>query len=244
MMWSDYQKFMEVAPKECQYPYVYQCPFTEQEALIEASRLRRSDTTGFTKWEHENVGKQYDRGIFLDIFPMFYIPDSEEERRAQKEIVLYYWRVIRGYEALQYKKRTGSLNPSYNSYIPVFQEYYKKMGSQSIDIFNLKKQYLDACAWENVRSKEVGYTSKKCHLKSLMWETKWFESFVELPFEYTKIWCPAEYEKVLEHLYGDWRTPIRGKSEHEMFAIDPETPWKEYVLSHDLYPCYNTASHT
>ena len=159
MMWSDYQKFMEVAPKECQYPYVYQCPFTEQEALIEASRLRRSDTTGFTKWEHENVGKQYDRGIFLDIFPMFYIPDSEEERRAQKEIVLYYWRVIRGYEALQYKKRTGSLNPSYNSYIPVFQEYYKKMGSQSIDIFNLKKQYLDACAWENVRSKEVGYTS-------------------------------------------------------------------------------------
>ena len=65
-----------------------------------------------------------------------------------------------------------------------------------------------------------------------MWNTEWFDQVVELPFEDTQIPCPGEYEKVLEKQYGDWKTPVRGGASHEIAAIDPEIPWKEYVLSH------------
>ena len=37
------------------------------------------------------------------------------------------------------------------------------------------------------------------------------------------------YEKVLEREYGDWRTPVMGSSEHEMFAVDTEIPWKSFI---------------
>ena len=231
MMWSDYQKFMEVAPLECQYPYFYQCPSTEPEALAGASRLRRSDTTGFTKWEHENVGPDYDRGIFIDIFPMFYVPDSEEERSAQKEQVMFLWKAIRGHDALFYKQRTGISNPSYDQYIPEYQEYCRRIGTDQVDIAALKLQYLDACAWGNARSREVGGTSTKCHVRRSMWDTEWFESFIELPFENTTICCPAAYDQVLTRHFGDWRTPVQGASEHEMVVVDTQTPWRAYDYS-------------
>ncbi len=69
--WNDYKTFMEVAPKECEYPYFFQSFLTEADGEASACRLRRSDTTGFTKWEYENVGADYDKGIFIDIFPLF-----------------------------------------------------------------------------------------------------------------------------------------------------------------------------
>ena len=65
-----------------------------------------------------------------------------------------------------------------------------------------------------------------------MWNTEWFDQTIYLPFENTVIPCPREYEKVLEKQYGDWRTPVHGSSMHEMYYIDPELPWAEYLLSH------------
>ena len=65
--WQDYVKFMEVAPKECQYPYCFQSFLTDKDGEISANRMRRSDTTGLTQWESENItDKDYDRGIFID----------------------------------------------------------------------------------------------------------------------------------------------------------------------------------
>ena len=73
--WPDYKCLLEVAPKECHYPYFFQSFLTEKDGEVAGCRLRRSDTTGFTKWEHLNVGPDYDRGIFIDIFPLFNVPD-------------------------------------------------------------------------------------------------------------------------------------------------------------------------
>ena len=231
MMWSDYKVFMEVAPKECQYPFFYQCPYTEPEALAGASRLRRSDTTGFTKWEHENVGPEYDRGIFIDIFPMFYVPDLEEERIRQKEQVMFYWKAIRGHDALVFKEKTGMTSQAYDQYIPEYLEYCRSLNGSPFDIVKLKERYLEVCAWGNKRSKEVGGTSTKCHVRRSMWDTEWFESYIELPFENTTICCPSQYDKVLERHFGDWRTPVMGPSDHEMYAADAHIPWREFDLT-------------
>ena len=54
MLWPDYKKLMEVAPQECCSPFVFQGIYSDPYSMVVASRLRRSDTTGFTKWEYEN----------------------------------------------------------------------------------------------------------------------------------------------------------------------------------------------
>ena len=222
--WEDYKKFMEVAPDECEYPYFFQSFLTETDGEASASRLRRSDTTGFTKWEHENVGPDYDRGIFIDIFPLFNVPDSEEERRIQKESIMFFWKCIRGHDALSQIQRGGMPNKDYVQYIP----YYKSV-SQGMTIIDIKWAYLNACAMVQSRTKEVGATSSRVHLPSLMWKSELYDSYVELPFEDTTIRCPAQYEKVLDKQYGDWRTPVENGARHEMVAVDTETPWREFI---------------
>lgn len=228
LLWPDYQKLMDVAPRECEYPYFFQCIYTDTEALPGTCRLRRSDTTGFTRWEQENIGPEYDRGVFIDIFPLFYVPESIEERQKQKEKVLWLWEVIRGHDAYQYERRTGKRNAAYSKYIPSFLKYYETMG-EDFDIVKLKEEYLHACAWGDTRTNVVGETSVKCHGANAMWDTEWFENCVEMPFENTTINCPAAYDEVLTRVYGDWRTPIKGASEHEIVAFDAKMPWRRYL---------------
>lgn len=222
--WEDYKKLLVVAPGECQYPYFFQSFLTEVEGEASASRLRRSDTTGFTKWEHENVGPDYDRGLFIDIFPLFNVPDSDEERRIQKESIMFFWKCIRGHNATIQIQRGSVPNKDYLQYIP----YYKSV-CQTMSIRDLKWAYLNACAMTNERTKEIGATSSRVHLPSLMWDSNLYDSYVELPFESTTIRCPAEYEKVLDKQYGEWRTPVKNGSRHEMVAVDTKKTWRQFL---------------
>lgn len=237
LMWPDYKKLMEVAPQECQYPFCFQGIYSDPNAMAVSSRLRRSDTTGFTKWEHENAEPGYDLGIFIDIFPLFFVPDSLQERAEQREKVMHLWRCIHGHDALIRLQRGDFVNEKYKSFIP---EYLSLCRDRSIccvenpNIVWLKEEYLKACAAGDTKTKEVGTTATYCHAANQMWNSEWFEKTVELPFETTTVNCPAEYVKVLEKEYGDWKTPVMGGAEHEMFVADTETPWKVYLGIHSL----------
>lgn len=221
--WEDYKKLLEIAPNECQYPYFFQSFLTEKDGEVGASRLRRSDTTGYTMWEQKNVGPDYDKGIFIDIFPLFSIPDSEQEKAVQKESILFFWKCMRGHDALKQAKM-GKVNDDYIQYIP----YYKSV-CKSMSIVDIKWAYLNACAMESRETKEVGATSSRVHLPSLMWDASLYKTYVDLPFENTTIKCPIEYEKVLDKQYGNWRVPVENGARHEMAVIDTETPWREFL---------------
>ena len=222
--WEDYKKLLIVAPNECHYPYFFQSFLTEKDGEASACRLRRSDTTGFTKWELENVGPDYNKGIFIDIFPLFNIPDDKDEQIKQKESIIFFWKCIRGHDALSQIQRGMKPNKDYLQYIP----YYKSV-CQSMDIVKIKWAYLNACAMIEQKTREIGGTSSRVHQPNLMWNSEWYDSYVELPFENTTIRCPAEYEKVLTKQYGDWRTPVENGSRHEMVAVDTEIPWKKFL---------------
>lgn len=221
--WLDYKKFLEVAPAECEYPYFFQSFLTDEEGEASASRLRRSDTTGFTKWEYDNVGDNYNKGIFIDIFPLFNVPDKEEEKAIQKESVIFFWKCMRGYEANK-KIESGKVpNSDYVPYIP----YYKSV-CQSMTITDIKWAYLNACAMEREETIEVGATSSRVHKPNLMWDASLYKSYIDLPFENTTIRCPEQYEKVLDKQYRDWRVPVKNGSRHEMVAISTKIAWKDF----------------
>ena len=222
----DVALFFFFFPKECSYPYYFQSFLTEEDGEASASRLRRSDTTGFTKWEHENVGKEYDRGIFIDIFPLFYVPDSPSERIIQKETILFFWKCIRGHDALTQINHGMVPNSDYVQYIPYF-----KSVSQSMNIVDLKWAYLNACGMVESPTKMIGGTSSRVHQTNLMWDSLWYRDYILLPFENTTIRCPIDYEKVLDRQYGDWKIPVKNGSRHEMVAVDTTTPWRLFDMS-------------
>lgn len=219
LMWKDYQKLLEVAPKECTYPYFFQSYLTDSNSEASASRLRRSDTTGFTKWEAENCGDDYNKGIFIDIFPLFYVSDSKLVRYFQKKTIMFFWKCIRGHNALQQISRGQKVNETYRKYIP----YYKFI-SKFLNITSIKEKYLKACAISFGQTKTLGATSSRVHQENLMWKAADYEKIIELPFENVKISCPFQYEKVLTKQYGDWKTPVKNGARHEMVAVDTKNP--------------------
>lgn len=231
MPFSDYKRLMMLAVSEFQYPYFLQCIYTERDSILSGARLRRSDTTGFTMWEMQNVRPDYDKGIFIDIFPLFYVPDSPVLRQKQWDDVMFYWKSAHGFDAVNQRNRGVPVNPQYEKYLPIFDAYCEMEGTQNIDIVKLKERYYDACDMVKIRTKEIGPTSAMCHHSKFLYNTEWFDKYIDIPFENTTICCPADFDRILERQYGDWRTPVKGSSIHTMAGLDPYTPWREFDMS-------------
>ena len=62
----------------------------------------------------------------------------------------------------------------------------------------------------------------------------WFKNVVYLPFENIHIPAPAEYDKILTVLYGDYHEFVRGGSTHEEVIMDPDIPYGEYFSKYIL----------
>ena len=103
---EDYQRFLELGAKEFSYPYYLSSHVTDPlYGGITNSRIRRLDTTACSKWEYDNHvatgDKNYKLGVWIDVFPLSYIPEDEETRAVQKAQIMDVWKAIRGHGALR-----------------------------------------------------------------------------------------------------------------------------------------------
>lgn len=220
--WEDYKRLLQIAPIEAKEPYFFQCHLTDVFAEASHSRLRNSNTTGCTQWEFENIKSlSYNRGIFIDIFPMFPVPESPLVREQQKDEIDKYWRAIRGWNAVQCHQ-VGCQSP-YDKYISFWEEQNK------LSISEIKQKYLESCAMESGEHMEFGATSYRTYLSRFIYKKVWFDESILLPFENTSIISPKNYLEVLTKTYGDWKTPVYNGANHEMVIMDPEDTYRNKV---------------
>ncbi len=221
MIWDDYQKLMDVAEEEFQYPYFLQTYRNELFGEVTCNRLRRSDTTGYTRWEYENaIDPNYNKGIYIDIFPMFPIPKSEEKRLEIKEQIVSFWRALRGWNAIQ--NQNAGIPTQYGEYVSDYLNL-----SKQYSISEIKQLYMNACATADGEFDEIGCTSFRTFNEKLMWDKRWFGKTIELPFEDMTVSCPIEYKKVLAKQYGDWKIPVFNGAYHDMYLWDTELSYTE-----------------
>ena len=220
LLWDDFKLFWQNAPREFEHPYYLQSFKSDINADVSPTlKLRNSETTGSTKWEYDNVKfSSHNKGIFIDIFPLFNVPDSQEERDIQKKEIDAAWRAVRGWNAIQ------NINAGYPSQYEQYISDYESM-SRKMSIERIKERYIDSCAFMGETCTEIGLTACRTHFSKLMWKKEWFEDTVQMPFEFTSVLCPNCYEKVLEKHYGDWRTPISNSAMHEIYILDTEVPY-------------------
>lgn len=225
MMYDDYVKLLQVPAEEFKYPYYLQSYKSDETAEISAARLRHSGTTGCTKWEYDNLKmRNHNKGIFVDIFPLFPVSNDLNVRFAQKDRLDELWRSIRGWNAVN---SIESGHPTiYTKYI---SDWESVKGQYSL--YQLKQLYMDACNEMVGNGELLGMTSFRTHSEKLMWPKEWFDKAIEVPFEDTTISCPVEFDAILTKTYGDWRTPVYNSSIHEMYILDVSTP---FSLKQDL----------
>lgn len=217
MLREDYDKLMEIGPKEFSYPYFLQDHYTDKGYDISVAKLRRSDTT-FIEIENIKHKSQYNQGIFIDIFVWDNIPTNDRNFVSAIN--------QKTYDAFLHKfvlMHRPSINDGIKLPLTTLRFlYYKLLYGSS------EKEYRRLCAMSTQYSKS-DYVANLMYLKSECRLRKWHEDLTEIAFEGMMFPVPADYDELLTDCYGDYMVPVRGASDHTIVYFDANRPYKEVI---------------
>lgn len=191
---EDFDKLMKIAKDELPDDLFMQTKGTDKGCYFYYAKLRRTGTYfGENKFEHTTLHK----GIFIDIFPLDYVPDSPT---LQKFFFKSFTCLI---GMICSKSKTGE--PLYkNSKMP-FIWFFRIL--QAI----LPKSFM---LWLRVvLGKLANKMSQKNYLASLsgfhgfpqeVAPAQWWGDGVDIEFEGHTFRAPSEYHTLLTHMFGDY----------------------------------------
>ena len=217
---KDFDKLCSLAAAEFQSPVFLQTAESDPGYFSGHAKLRNSSTTEIIP---EDMMFDYDKGIFIDIFPLDHIPDNSI--RADWHCVQLF--LLRNLIIL------GS--PAYYAYPhkmivrlfhPVCELLYRKATLRKLNQIyeRLCRKYSG-----HKKARRIAPVSAFPLRKAVRWEPELFESFEYKRFESISLPVPASYDTILCRQFGDYRTPKREKSQHTIVFVSPFLPWRQYM---------------
>lgn len=213
MFREDYDRLLSIARSEFRKPYVFQTAYTEKHYVRGHAQLRDSRTTAIIPVE---LFKDFNQGIFIDIFVLDYVPDDEKEEKAQE------WRAHRLRDKLEF--RANPLRYFMNDRKRFLKSIRYKLKYFTKRSFNkLYGRYEDLFR-QNSASKCSRVASLAWLYSSVRRDKHYYDETVFVDFEHLKVPVPKEYDKLLTVQYGDYMTPVKIPTYHGMIIFDSETP--------------------
>lgn len=218
MMRNDYNKFLKVAEQEFKYPIFLQNTYTDEKYLRGHSQLRNSETTGCIL---EDVDRPFNRGIFIDIFPMDHIPDGKIQLYFHKKRLMVLWRMM---SAGLYYKRTDRHTVKGHLFGLCMKGVFC-----IVDYKKCFKYYEKLCSkYNDKKCKRISYIEYSLGKEKHLWERKWFRGAHKEPFEMIHIAVPDGYDARLTKEYGDYMTIHHAETAHGGVIFEPEIPYQVY----------------
>ena len=201
MMRNDYNKFMEYAKSELEFPYFLQTVYTDKDIMRAHAQLRNSKTTGYMPYEKN---RPYNKGIFIDIFPLDVIPEDPQLKKFSLKIK-FKWKLLNNLVNYKYNKK---------------------------NIVSWAKHYLivkPLTLWMDYKIlyARVSYIAYSHGKKKHIWNKEWFDSAKEVDFEFTKIDIPVGYNERLKTEYGDYMVIKNVPSSHGELILSSEKSYME-----------------
>lgn len=213
----DYNKLMEIGPKEFSDPYFLQNPHTDPNYAYSFAKLRNSKTTVIPR-VFQKAG--FNHGIPIDIFPLDYVclDTFEEDKRKITECIM---------RNSSFMKR-NSVELLNERQLENFKKYKTDDPVKEYDTIH---QIASNPAY---KGSDFVANSAVTSLKSSaqIWRKSWFDITVYHQFECIEIPMPSDIGPRLEAQYGDYMKfpPVeqRGYWHADVFW-DPDKPYKEYI---------------
>jgi len=196
------------------------------------SQLRRNGTAALLKSDY---GKSFNRGIFIDIFVLDYVPnDSNEADRFAYEIGKRYRAFCAPARKTYYKSDNvikRIVKVAWNSFVfPIMNCFYNKR----YNCFDKKSKAFSE--WNSFVAKYNHNTDYVCNIscygtankKAIYYEKELYLDLVQLDFEMFKLYAPKDYDKRLRMEYGDYMVFKIGSSIHGEVFFDVNKSYKEY----------------
>lgn len=206
----DYQRFIQVAPKELPEGWLLRNPFLAEEYDVPFSRVINVLKPNFSEDHLKRFhGCPYIVGV--DIFPLDNKPDNKEDA----ETIYCLMKIIYGaIVAIQEQDEEKS-----NGLLPVIEEMLNIVIDREGHILNQLYRLVDclgATYTEEITEELVLWSWWAYMEKRFEYRTEWYSDSIELPFEHIKLPVPVGYKEILEILYGkDYMIPCNKKGDHD-----------------------------
>lgn len=193
---ADYDKFNSVAQKELGDEYFLQNYNTDKELIHAISRIC---INGTYRCESPYAGCKFNKGTFIDIFPLDTIPDDEDVQRSM------YKKCKKDEQIIKLKFRL----PESNTLIKLL---VKKAIKFSLRLYDEKKLYRrltnDITKYNGMVTNYVGCMCiPEVAPQNIIYEKSLFDEVVKKEFEGFLLPCPIGFDKLLTQIYGDYMTP-------------------------------------
>ena len=224
---ENYDKLCKIAAKEFNHPYFFQTEETDPGCRRGHAQLRNSLTTGILTAEKEYKFK-FNQGIFIDIFPIEDLPDDLNTRNTylRKLTRLRRMEAWIFYMTMGYSDSQNLLKKPFKKLVSLFLKWSH---TSYITPYNKYMNVIKAHKYAN--SKQVAKLFSLPLKERRIWERKYFDSVVYLPFEMLEIPVPSGYIDVLDKFYGNWREYKIGSSSHGGVFFDVNKPYTYYTES-------------
>lgn len=217
---EDYNKFMEIAPKELPKDYVVESSLTEKGYREFHSCIFNALTISVSEERLRNFhGCPFAVGI--DVFPLDFLPRNEEEREGQHAIfhlIGLTVALIKKEERIE--EDEADLQDAFDALEDICGVKFQRelLGTEQesellSSVYKLANQ-LCMCYGEEDGDEFVMYMdyAKWPHK---VYKKEWFDGVVEQPYEGFLIPIPVGYDNILKTIYGDYHARIRSGTCHE-----------------------------
>lgn len=232
MMRKDYDKLLElIKTEELPIPYRFLTPITDPAYGKGMVRLTNVNTTAISA---NNVLYNYNKGIFIDIFPVDAVPDKKWEFKFFKgELkICAHLRIL----CSRYNSNIGTVGLS-RLKCAGYKLLYPLLRSNLITsekVFNMINRI--ASQYEGENTKRVGQVTFLVG-ERLLFDREIFKAVESHPFESIEIKIPSGYDAFLTQQYGDYMKPAQTGTYHGNTCYDVNIPYTEYIPTHkkELY---------
>lgn len=211
MLREDYEKFCRIAPEKLGSRYFLQNWHTDPNYALPFGKIRKRNTL----YTEAKSAVLKENGFYVDIYPLDFAPEKEEERHALARKLLHLFRVKlmkSGYtpwmeeDKIVWKKRIGYLLYQFASLFISQETLIKKYEALAAAV------------------PESGLLYEQSALpKTHYFQKEWCQELADYPFEDGYFPGPKAYDACLSSIYGDYMTlPPEGKREnrHQIVEMD------------------------
>lgn len=211
MLRGDYEKFCRIAPEKMKGAYFLQNWHSDPNYALPFAKIRKRNTV----YTEAKSAVLKENGFYVDIYPLDFAPEGQEDRKALASRLLHLFRVKlmkSGYtpwqedDKINWVKRIG--------YVPY------QMAALLTSQKKLIRQYEALAA----AVPESGILYEQSALpKGFYYDKALYLDLVQYPFEDTQFLGPKDYDTVLSSLYDDYmQLPPEDKREnrHQIIELD------------------------
>ena len=224
---ADYDKLLEVLPKELRKPYVLQTPLTDFERTSTFAQIRNPLTTGIDVGWTERF-QRFNMGIGIDIFPIDGVPESS-------------WAIFRTKLLMILSQSVLGIGLHRNKFVKKsFKEAVCGIVAFAVRMFFGRRFWYGVREWCFARNKIAdcslcGEFAFQPFSKRAQWPSSCFDAYKIVPFEYLDLKIIANHDPYLTAKYGDWRKPSKAGGYHTPLVLDVNRCYKDILVERFNY---------